>query len=385
MSRPGRANVIHIRLAKRLVSHTLALVAALLRFFNSRRAVPSGREKSVVLLEPFGLGDVISHEPLARRLREGGWKVTICARPEWRVLFPGWAWVDSAAAWGRNAKAEKYGLDAYLGTCFQEFLRNLRTAARGGIGIDTRGDIRSVVLLYLSGCRRVITLSNYVGSNLRMLRCAAQRVEFSPERRRWENNLLCAVPLGVDGARTPPPSFPHWMSPVAASCRLGLVPVAPWEGKWWQPEKWAQLAGQLQARGWEVMGLCGPDQVELARRELGRTTDVVACPNVETWAGFLQEFALIVTVDSGPMHLADALGVPVVALFGQGLLPLWGPSGPAARVVTHQTDPDFRHCMPVEENTRLGREFMGRISVEEVLAAVEAAVGSQPGVAKALR
>lgn len=366
--------VIRIRPAKRLVSHALALLALPLRLCNALRPVPAGRSKSVVILEPFGLGDVISHEPLARVLRESGWDVTLCARPEWRVLFPGLAWVNSDAPWGRHARAQKYVLREYFGPALRAFLQALWGAGRGSVGIDTRGDIRSVLLLHLAGCRRVITISSYAGSNLRMLPGAAERVEFSPELRRWEMNLRCAEPLGWIVRRVASPSFPHLRNPAAPARGVGLVPIAPWEGKWWQREKWSQLVAQLKTRGVEAVGLCGPGQGELARRELGGGTEVIECRSVEDWARRLQEFAAVVTLDSGPMHLADALGVPVMALFGQGSLPLWAPSGPASAVITHQGDPDFRLAMPTEENTASGREFMRRISVEEVMAALDRSV-----------
>jgi ADP-heptose:LPS heptosyltransferase len=70
------------------------------------------------------------------------------------------------------------------------------------------------------------------------------------------------------------------------------------------------------------------------------------------------------------MHLADALGVPMVALFGPGLLPLWAPNSRLSRVVSHQHDADFRACHQVEANIALGREFMHRIQPAEVLAAL---------------
>lgn len=376
-SETKRPQVIHIRLAKRLVSHALALLAMPLRLFNSLRPVPAERSKSVVMIEPFGLGDAISHEPLARALRESGWNVTLCARPEWRVLFPGLAWVNSEAPWGRHARAQKYVIREYFGPALRAFLQALRGAGRGAVGLDTRGDIRSVLLLHLAGCRRVITISSYAGSNLRILPGAAERVKFSPDLRRWEMNLRCAEPLGLNVSRVAPPSFPHLRNSAAPSRRVGLVPIAPWEGKWWQCEKWSQLVAQLKVRGVEAVGLCGPGQGDLARRELGGDTQVIECSTVEDWAQRLQEFAAVVTLDSGPMHLADALGVPVMALFGQGSLPLWAPSGPASAVITHQGDPDFRLAMPTEENTESGREFMRRISVEEVLAALDGAVQRQ--------
>jgi ADP-heptose:LPS heptosyltransferase len=71
------------------------------------------------------------------------------------------------------------------------------------------------------------------------------------------------------------------------------------------------------------------------------------------------------------MHLADALGIPVVALFGQGRLPLWAPSGRRSCLISHQSDPDFQLCHPIDTNAHLGRKFMSRISVEEVLSALK--------------
>jgi hypothetical protein len=47
----------------------------------------------------------------------------------------------------------------YLKRQFRELLGQLRKAGRGCVGVDTRGDIRSIILLYLAGCRRVVTLS----------------------------------------------------------------------------------------------------------------------------------------------------------------------------------------------------------------------------------
>ena len=69
------------------------------------------------------------------------------------------------------------------------------------------------------------------------------------------------------------------------------------------------------------------------------------------------------------MHLADALNVPLVALFGQGKLPLWAPSSGRSRFVHHQDDSDFAICQPIFENIPLGQKFMNRIGTDEVLEA----------------
>jgi ADP-heptose:LPS heptosyltransferase len=70
------------------------------------------------------------------------------------------------------------------------------------------------------------------------------------------------------------------------------------------------------------------------------------------------------------MHLADALGVPLVALYGVGRLPLWQPSAPRSRALHHQGDADFRQLAPTPANATEAQSFLARITVAEVLAAL---------------
>jgi heptosyltransferase-2 len=60
--------------------------------------------------------------------------------------------------------------------------------------------------------------------------------------------------------------------------------------------------------------------------------------SLETLIGVLAESSLMITNDSGPMHIAAALGVPTVAVFGSTDERVTGPCGPRARVVKHPVD-----------------------------------------------
>ncbi len=160
----------------------------------------------------------------------------------------------------------------------------------------------------------------------------------------------------------------------------GLIPIAPWPGKWWNSRNWIELGKSLAADRWQPVGLCGPGQSQSARLQLGNEIEIRECLSVDQWSLNLQSCAFVITVDSGPMHLADALGVPVIALFGQGKLPLWAPSGPKSRVITHQDDPDFFLCHPIEKNAHWGRKFMSRICVAEVLSAVKGLGELEPSI-----
>ena len=100
--------------------------------------------------------------------------------------------------------------------------------------------------------------------------------------------------------------------------RVGFSPGAGWASKRWPATAWAALARALQARGVQVV-LLG----SAAERPLTRAV-AAAAPGCVDWGGLLgwrQAYAAmasldaVVAGDTGPMHLARGLGVPVVALF----------------------------------------------------------------------
>jgi hypothetical protein len=218
-----------------------------------------------LILEPFGMGDVISLEPLVRCLQANNHRVAICGLQQWRTLFSQSVhWIPSSLPWGARERREKYRLANYLSLSFWRCVGELRQWGRGQIGIDPRGDIRGVIALHLAGCRRVLTLSNYIGSDLTMPTAAADLVEFSPRLRRWELNTKFLEALGVPVAVRSPPRFQPLSVGSSSTFRFAIVPLAPWRGKLWEPVRWEELASRLRSRGWDIRGLCGPNQRRLA-------------------------------------------------------------------------------------------------------------------------
>src|SRR5689334_16110050 len=147
-----RRDLIHIGVKKRFVGHLLGLAAVALRlkklFKTNRNA------EKVLIIEPFGLGDMISLEPLVRALKQRGYKVGLCGRKAWRPLYPEdgqLQWIDADLPWCTHNEREKYAVRDYTSAQFRTFLRTLKDWGDGTIGLDTRGDIRSVGLLRLAG------------------------------------------------------------------------------------------------------------------------------------------------------------------------------------------------------------------------------------------
>lgn len=111
---------------------------------------------------------------------------------------------------------------------------------------------------------------------------------------------------------------------------VALHPYATHPDKAWKEEHWTELMGRLEDRGlpWIVIGRGKElDGIPAGRDYTNRTSLRETC-------ALLRECRALITGDSGPMHLAGAVGTPVLALFGPTTRE-WGffPAGPKDRVL----------------------------------------------------
>lgn len=185
-----------------------------------------------------------------------------------------------------------------------------------------------------------------------------------------------------------PPSPRLWLDDAAraeADRRLGedhrpllaLGPTANWRGKEWPTDRFTALARRLVAddgplSGGSVAVLAAPEERGRAAPLLDalgdRAIDLVGATDPMTAAAVLERASLFVGNDSGLMHLAAAVGVRAIGLFGPGYPETYGPWGPLCRAVTGSIARDR-----LLERMRGGDAgLMDGISVEAV---VEAATG----------
>jgi ADP-heptose:LPS heptosyltransferase len=176
--------------------------------------------------------------------------------------------------------------------------------------------------------------------------------------------------------------------PKGAGPLLGVFPGAHAPARRWPAERFEQLLERLGRPGARMVVMGGLGEVGLTARvaagapgalDVGGQTDLVDL------AALLSLCDLVVTNDTGPMHLAGAVGTPTVSL--------WGPSDPEE--VRQVGAPDVRvtgphlACKPCYRNRcdRLGvgtflsdanEECMRLIEVDDVLGAVEAALAGRP-------
>ena len=246
--------------------------------------------------------------------------------------------------------------------------------------IDAHANFRSRFLCFLVGA----------AETRRIRKDSAARWLFlhgAPLPRALERNLIDRYLELVEG--TPEPARPsvHVEPGVIdrsrnpeAGTRIAISIGATHETKRWPIERFAALIAALVAGGQAVSVIGGPGEDELA-------TLAAADSGAELWdprrpldelARLLHSCAVLAGNDSGLLHLAEAVGTPVVALFGP-TVKAWGyfPWREQSRILEHELD--CRPCSKMgEKPCRLPERLcLTRTTVEHVRAAVEELANEQ--------
>ncbi len=152
-----------------------------------------------------------------------------------------------------------------------------------------------------------------------------------------------------------------------------IHPGSRWEAKSWLPERFAAVADTIQVSRSTRVVFAGSEQerarVKYIQAQMSTTSvSIVGQTTVLQLAAVMKRCVLFLGNDNGPMHMAAALGLPVVALFGPTNPKIWGPWGKGHRVFFK--DIDCRSCfLP---GCHLGSQScMAQISVDEVMDAID--------------
>ena len=152
-----------------------------------------------------------------------------------------------------------------------------------------------------------------------------------------------------------------------------LQPGARYWFKAWPPERYAELSDRLTSTyGCQVL-IGGSDQdVDLAKqiRQIAKSSPIIMAgrTTIKQFAAIAKKSVLFVGNDSGAMHIASAVGTPVVALFGPSSPREWGPRGGPVEVLYKEID--CRSCFH-PTCTRGEENCMRLITVEEVATAAK--------------
>ncbi|MGA8764445.1 MAG: glycosyltransferase family 9 protein [Candidatus Sulfotelmatobacter sp.] len=229
--------------------------------------------------------------------------------------------------------------------------------ARYDVAVDLQGALRSAVLAGWSGARVVYGAAQPRESpaSLWYTRRAIARGTHIIEQ-----NLSAAEMIAGKKMAVPRVEFPH---DAHAEARIGqrladggvtefaiLNPGGGWGAKRWPAERYGEVARRLADHGVGSVLNYGPGEEELARAAeaaSARSAQPMSCTITELIA-LTRHARLFIGGDTGPLHLAAALGVPVVGIFGPTDPARNGPYGTrsivlrsAASLTTHA-----RHAEP---------------------------------------
>jgi len=349
---------------------------------NKLQSTHSLDEIKVLFVEPFQMGDVLSVTPLIAPLlnRYPNARIYFLTKPSSGAILRLDKRVvkvfDFDFVWTDYGRKRRVG----VGYVFRLFSMLIQLRAyHFAMGIDTRGDIRSQILLALCGCHSRIGYVAYLASNFTIQgRLLSDRMmgELPCHRYDWNMNLLPLAGCPSDSIRFPSfyPTLDETPIHEFSERYLLLHIGGGWKYKQWDTRNWGQVVDALMEHpGIDIIVIGGPserDQIRevqaLIRHKEKATFKITS---LEELVALVSHCELFVGLDSGPMNLAVCLGKPVVALFGPGDSTMWYPYGSPESAIHHV---EGFPCNPCKQ---VACEFpshpcMSKISVDEVVTLV---------------
>ena len=334
-----------------------------------------GTEAPRVLFVRLGsLGDVIHGIPAAAALRNRYPQAHI----DWLVdaryveLLALVECLDRRIAFDPRDVARSGGRTLALRTLW-ELRRNQYDAC-----IDLQGLLKSAALSRAVGARRTIGFQRaHLREPLARL-LYTDTPDLGDATHVIDKGIALLAPLGVTDARVHFPVViprPPVVESVVGRFGVGgyalINPGAAWPNKRWPPERFGGVAAALHRdMGLRSLVLWGPGEQALAGTVVGASSGAAesAPPtSIQDIVGIARHARVMISGDTGPLHIAGAVGTPIVALFGPTLAARNGP-WLAQDIVVSRT----AQCICLyERRCRRATPCIDDIGVEEVTAAVQ--------------
>jgi heptosyltransferase-1 len=322
------------------------------------------KQPLILIVKLSSLGDLFHALPAVRALKAGlNAEIDWVTQPEYAELVRCFTDVSNVVVFPRRDLSK-----------FPSFM-NLLRRTRYDYAIDLQGLIKSAFIT--ATARAAIKIGPSAareGSRLFYHRKAGKK----NKQRHAADELMDVVKhlgLPVPATIEFPVVFPKHSGP-GRGLHIALCPLSRAAGKNWPPERFVRLAEELR-------------QDDTTFHLVGGAADRAACAEIAASIGscainhagettlielgsLLQEMNLLITVDSGPMHMAAALGTPTLALFGPTSPLRTGPYGKKHCVIEspfqgsekriskkiRQCDLRYMEAIPVEPVAAAAREII---------------------------
>jgi lipopolysaccharide heptosyltransferase II len=231
-----------------------------------------------------------------------------------------------------------------------EVSKRIKERTRFDAAILFTNSTRSTLEFWLAGIPRLVGFKGSLRSKLLHQLAPEQKLGTPPEH---QANKYLRLARHC-GAKTDDPKLFAPGSPVAAHdgmVRVGICAGAEYgQAKRWPLERFAEVANAIPQVEWVLFGAPGEAAMgeQLSSMLRVKHLNLVGKTSLDDLIHCLRECTLLVSNDTGTMHLAAALGVPTVSIFGSTEPILTGPLGPQHSIVRHHVpcSPCFKRECP---------------------------------------
>lgn len=344
----------------------------------------------VLIVRLSAMGDVIHAMPAVSALRRQrpdlhiGWVI----EERWAPLLTGRPperWCDSPRDASQPLADSVYAVNMkrwrrrLLARSTRNEISALRVALRRDryhAAIDLQGAFRSALVARGSGAQEII--------GAREPREAIARLWYSQSVPTPARNVVeqaaetiaawSGEPLALNGAEFPvDPSAESWADQQVSGCSFAILnPGAGWGAKCWPAERYGRVAVALAAEGIVPIINAGPGEEPLAAAAVAASNGAartLAC-SLPQLIALTRRASLFIGGDTGPMHLASAMRVPVVGI--------WGPTDPERNGPYGGKFINLRHPQSRRDHSRRAEPEAGLLTItpEEVIAAARELLAS---------
>ena len=357
--------------------------------------IQSSSKPRILIIKPSSFGDIILTLPALRQLRlqYPGAYIAWMVNQSLSELLEGNPLLDEVIPFDRKTYGKVANLGKLLG-----FMRQLRQKYFD-IVLDFQGLLRSGLISRFSGVAYRVGFSHAREGSAHCYNCQIQLPKNIPHvsdqyiylvstfHKIYTGKTLCPIPF-------PEHETPRWF-PIPESTKqkiknelhsagwsdnqklILIHPGARWESKRWMPEKFTALIQSInEHKDYFPVIIGGPEDIPIGQQIIATLSQSplnwIAKTNLKELIVLIEMSDVLVSHDSGPMHLAGAIGTPVIAIFGPSDPIYSGPHNPKDIVIRTgvSCSPCFKTVCP-----GLGNVCLTDITPQQVIQALETVLG----------
>lgn len=339
--------------------------------------------RKILIIKPSSLGDVVHSLPFLNALRDSfpraeiHWiiakgleglleghpminKLWIINKDDWKRIKGARATIKELRSLFKSLKAEKYDLVIDLQGLLRSGILAKATGASVRVGFkEAREGSRIFYTHTVKAGQDVHAVDRYL-EIAKFLGCDISDIKFPFPL--FFNSFAAGEPVRGGQLSSASGGLNFHLSERYAV----IVPGARWETKRWYPERFGELSSMLSLKSLVVGGESDADIADIVvRNSDGNAISAAGKTTLKELIEIIKNARFVVTNDSGPMHIAAALNVPVFAIFGSTNPVRTGPYGRLHVIIRKELE-----CSPCYRKNCRTVQCMEMISVREVADAI---------------